>query len=72
MNKTDLIPTNQVLRELSLNYVDINIKWRKLHELVLNAEIPAEMINGRYYTRRSNLPEIARIIGARPKTSRAA
>jgi hypothetical protein len=69
--KDELIPTNQILIELSRDFEDININNRKLHELVLNAEIPAEVINNRYYARRPNLPEIARIIGAKPKVAAA-
>ena len=68
LNETNLIATNQIIRVLSRDY-DVDITWRKLHSMILNAEIPAELINGRYYALDSNLPEIARIIGAKPKSN---
>lgn len=40
--------------------------YRKLHQLVLNATIPAEMIRGRWYVQRAHLPAIATFLGMVP------
>ena len=43
--------------------------YRKLWGLVVNGQVPAEQVNGRYRIRRAELPSIATTLGLSPTTA---
>ena len=63
---SELVPAREIVRELSVDYIP-NVKQRKIHELILDAEIPAIRVGTRYFVERKNLSKIAGIIGATPR-----
>jgi hypothetical protein len=57
-----LIPLTELAHELTL-LTGKKTKYRRLYDLVLNGDLPAERINGRLFVREENVPGIAEIIG---------
>jgi hypothetical protein len=43
----------------------IAVPYRKLYEMALNGDIPAEQINGRWHVERSNIRAVANALLAR-------
>lgn len=56
---------SQLARVLSAYSEDVPPKQRALHTRMLNAEIPAVFVRGRYWVRWSDLPRIAAALGLR-------
>lgn len=59
----DTFPLSLLARELSGLTPGPVPGQRKLHQLVLDARLPAEMRNGRWQVRRDDLPLIAERLG---------
>lgn len=57
-----LIPLTELAHELAV-LTGKKTKYRRLYDLVLNGDLPAERINGRLFVREENVPGIAGTIG---------
>lgn len=60
---SDSIRLSHLARELARLTPDPVPGHRKLHQLVLDARVPAEMVNGRWHVSRDDLPVIATRLG---------
>lgn len=60
---SDGIRLSHLARELARLTTDPIPGHRKLHQLVLDAQLPAEMVNGRWHVSRDDLPVIAERLG---------
>jgi hypothetical protein len=49
------------------NTVLASLNHRRVSSAALDATIPAERINGRWYVRKADLPRIAELLGVMPK-----
>jgi hypothetical protein len=47
----------------------IPVSYRKLYELTLNGDIPADRINGRWHVERSDIPAVASTLLARRRVA---
>jgi hypothetical protein len=63
MPHPDKVPLAQLPRELQHLTGARSPSYRTLYNAVLDAVIPAELINGRWYVDRSHLPAIAIQLG---------
>ena len=67
MLKKNLVPCTEVVRMLALSYSNVSISSRKIYDLILSADIPAQRIRNRYYVNTSDLPKIAKNLGLEKK-----
>lgn len=67
----ETFPLSLLARELIAMTRDLVPGHRKLHRLVLDGYLPAEMVNGRWFIRRTDLPTIAGLLRLSIKTENA-
>ena len=61
---TDVIGLSQVPREIQDITTDgSTVPYRKLYNSVLDGDVPAEQVRGRWYVRRKNLKRVASFMG---------
>jgi hypothetical protein len=70
---TEMIPLPQLSAELRRLTGTLPVGgYGRAYKLALDGRLPTEMVNGRHYVRRENLPEVATLMGVKFRADRIA